>query len=542
MTSFYPKSFAAQIEPEFLGDASCVTKLVPNKTNEKSMLFYIADETVYSILSFKELIAKALKHDSSFLPNSDNLQVYMSTLLQENDFKSGLIVTNPYHSFRFANINSWESVEDIIKTADNFSVNDILAQRDRLEGPVFFIVTVVNHNPDYGKPKPFNFKKPNRWSVLKPGLRTYIGNLKTPRSLSMRYYSTNLENNSINVHSSLLPVVYYNYLSILFLSVIRIIVELNKLETEGLTEKEVLENLSLLTYVDKKIINDDSLIYHISNPYLLEGNFLSMSIFQNLLDDPNFKAFSYYKLIITTVSFNEADLKVGRMLGQRYTYHPMVLVNNDTTPQQYWDKVSKNIQEKFMDNLYETKTPLLITVRVKNSDKFKNTVITEVKDKKTRVRTISVKPKSGFFTPFGSSKRSFHTSAVLFDRNYIEPIKTDKSKIEITNCFSTLDIETINIDNTEIPIAISLVVLDYGLGHEDRQKYFYTIDKSRLKYSEGVLIKESLETEVYRMWFRLKKTLTKLASEGSVAIKYIFCHNLGSYDGYFIFKYFNTFL
>jgi hypothetical protein len=115
------------------------------------------------------------------------------------------------------------------------------------------------------------------------------------------------------------------------------------------------------------------------------------------------------------------------------------------------------------------------------------------------------------------------------------------SNTHVVNNFSTLDIETISINNVEVPVAISLVMSPrLGKGGEV-EKYFFTIDKSRLKYVNGVLEIDSLESEIIKMWRRLFKTLTKKASEGNDAVKYIFVHNLGSFDGYFIFKYFTQF-
>ena len=68
-----------------------------------------------------------------------------------------------------------------------------------------------------------------------------------------------------------------------------------------------------------------------------------------------------------------------------FAYHPSIPVSQETTPKQYWLKVKNNVINKFIDNLYENKAPLIISVRVFNCDKYKNTVIEEtyVRDKNT---------------------------------------------------------------------------------------------------------------------------------------------------------------
>lgn len=84
------------------------------------------------------------------------------------------------------------------------------------------------------------------------------------------------------------------------------------------------------------------------------------------------------------------------------------------------------------------------------------------------------------------------------------------------------------------------MLVDHNLNPE-LDKYFFTIDKSRLKYENGNVDMEALNLEVQKMWFRLHKTLVTRASVGCEAVKYIFVHNLGAFDGYFIFKYLNKF-
>lgn len=106
------------------------------------------------------------------------------------------------------------------------------------------------------------------------------------------------------------------------------------------------------------------------------------------------------------------------------------------------------------------------------------------------------------------------------------------------HCAQCADIETVNINNVEVPVAISLVILDYNFS-QDIEKHFFTIDKSRLKYNGGKVLMETLDKEVLKMWSKLHKTLIQKESEGYVAIKYIFVHNLGGFVRRQVISYLN---
>jgi hypothetical protein len=196
------------------------------------------------------------------------------------------------------------------------------------------------------------------------------------------------------------------------------------------------------------------------------------------------------------VSFNDIlEQHKGKTTIGYYTYP----VTNETTPYQYWLKIKSNVINKFIDNLYENHAPLLISVKVFNVEKYKNSVIEETYDKNTRKSIFKITPK------FNSiQKRGIHTTPIYsqeIKRNLITPIKineTDKLKP-----FLTLDIETINFNGVEYPIAISL--------RTDVETFFFTINKSLLKYDVGILDAQSLEAEILKMWRRLHRKLSELA-------------------------------
>ena len=119
------------------------------------------------------------------------------------------------------------------------------------------------------------------------------------------------------------------------------------------------------------------------------------------------------------------------------------------------------------------------------------------------------------------------------NNNFISPILAKISKI---NKFAALDIETIKTVNGEVPVAVSLVLCEHEL-----EEIFFVIDKKRLKFSNGELDLDSLNEEVIKMWRKVFKTFNDKANNGYESIKYVYVHNLGSFDGYFIFKYLTMF-
>ena len=131
---------------------------------------------------------------------------------------------------------------------------------------------------------------------------------------------------------------------------------------------------------------------------MLTGKPLSISLYNSLLQDSDFKTYADKKLVLVTVSFLESDVKTGRILGQRWSYHPYIPVDNNTTALDYWNKISHNVKDRFVNNLYDNRIPLILGVRVLNVDRFANSVITERKDGKTGKRTFTVTKKSPFQT------------------------------------------------------------------------------------------------------------------------------------------------
>lgn len=500
-----PSAVSAEIEPEFLGGKSFLTPLVPQDTGDKFLLFFVRPLSGFTVEELVRLICLVLKYNADFLPKSDKLLISISTPFKaqcaENDVKSGRIKGLHWVYNDFARISSWTSTDSIEQVANTLFVKNIIQRLDSLGQGLFFIVRVTNSNPNYGKPN-VNTR------ILQPRinrLSNLLSKFKIPPIKHQRSFHTSSALYREGMKSPFDPELLEKPVA--------------KAKTDNSAPLPVL----------KTIDEGKTFKMHLSNPQLLSGEQLSRQLFNSVVNDPNFKQYGQHKVITVTVAFNPDDIHAGKVTGQYWGYHKYVPITNNTTFEEYWDQVKDNVTSKYIDNLYDDQVPKFLSVRVKNLDRFANTTINKTKDKKGKI-TFKVLPKS----PVSIQKRSFH-STPLFNKSYQKHIIPLKFKNTVTpNSFSTLDIETISIHNTEVPIAISLVLVDFkpSSANAEPDKYFFTIDKSRLRYNGEEVVMETLDTEVGRMWLRLHKTLTKRASvrrQGCEAVKYIFVHNLGAF-------------
>lgn len=93
-----------------------------------------------------------------------------------------------------------------------------------------------------------------------------------------------------------------------------------------------------------------------------------------------------------------------------------------------------------------------------------------------------------------------------------------------------MDLETIDYKGNQIPIAISLSMVS---SDKTTKEYFFTIDHSKLVSVASVITQESLDMVVDKMWMDFIFFLKNTKNQDS--LKTIFVHNLGSFDGIFIF-------
>lgn len=242
-----------------------------------------------------------------------------------------------------------------------------------------------------------------------------------------------------------------------------------------------------------------------SNKYLEDHYQALESIFYTLTNNERFKNFSNKKILITSALIN----------GTEYGYHYNTLIDKNTEFIDFYNSVKDS---KMIQN-YEDEYPIDVIpyfiVKVWNAD------ILENKQIKVTRSTLTVQDKSRTSTTIPNSKRNFYTSSIQNElkKSYknselIKPYKKSNLLGVVADSFATMDIETMEYNGKQIPVAISIV--NYG-----KSSKIFVLDRS---------IK--IELAIKNLWFEFFNFL-----ENESFTKTIFVRNLGSFDGYFIYKY-----
>lgn len=223
-----------------------------------------------------------------------------------------------------------------------------------------------------------------------------------------------------------------------------------------------------------------------------------------MLDHKNLFASLFAGLIL-----QEEFLKPGKKImivsisneDKTFYIHKNIIIDENTTINNYLDKIKNNIQA-FYESGYPISTFNILHVKLWNY---------EIKGR----QNLSTKSSIHTF------RRSFHTSCintVNTNLKLIKPLKTPQNIKKIL--IATIDIETIEFNSTQLPISISF---SYILNNE-----LFTIFKL-IDYN--LLLKNPNEA-VKLLWLDFMNDLNNLNLPKCV----IFSHNLGSFDGYFLFK------
>lgn len=324
--------------------------------------------------------------------------------------------------------------------------------------------------------------------------------------------------------------------------------------TEGLTSVSYPPygedlDLDLMEIIGKEVNEKDRLeIFYIENKHLLEGKeafevmFNLLRTTTHIFDKPRI-VFVIGMLLDSTVT--------GEPIEYAYTYN--TLVTKDTSFEEYWAEIEDYVREKYISGEYEYSKNVINRFKVLTWDvshlENKHLVINKSKSgiemkvlPKNDKRLLDLAP--GYVKQNSKTKidkpKGFHTSAVNLTDNsrYIKPLtvkrtkpKTDKIK-GFLNTFATMDLETMDFNGEQVPVAISFSMVD---AEETVTDLFFIIDHSKLIYdSNNIPTKESLDLVVDGMW---QEFFDFLNSSKENSVKTIFVHNLGSFDGIFIFKY-----
>ena len=240
----------------------------------------------------------------------------------------------------------------------------------------------------------------------------------------------------------------------------------------------------------------DILLYQFNNTSLKTHRELLFALYNSLMNNERFTSFGFNKVIITSAI----------VYGQEYSFHHNVLLSNNTTFNSYYDEVI-NFIEKHYDDYYAESSPgpvdIIPTLKVKvwNMDNLKN--------KKIKI-TRDARIVRGYST-LAIQKRGYATNA-------IKPLK-NKGVTKLKEQFSTMDLETIEIDSKQVPICISLTYLNEN-----------NIVVTKLFLIDSELLSTSKNEALYNLWNSFIIFIKKCK------FKHIFVHNLGSFYGYFIYK------
>nr|WVH37928.1 DNA polymerase [Dichomitus squalens] len=252
-------------------------------------------------------------------------------------------------------------------------------------------------------------------------------------------------------------------------------------------------------------------------------------IYHMLLNNKDYLNFAEMKIILTMVEVNAIDPITETEVEHTYSLHKNVAVNNKTTFKQFISYITDTMKHNYLSG-YDFDAAKLFIVKIWKADHYKNAKI--VINNKGRIdlensftsemirlaqlvcpKWEPTKPKKSRGRPrknVNLMKRSYSTSAVNMDRYNV--ISKLKKPCVSPKPFTTMDIETVNVNGLQTPFLITCKVTS-------QVKSFITFDLS--------------EKGVTKLWFNY---FSYLFSKLDDKLNIIFVHNLGRFDGVFIQK------
>lgn len=293
--------------------------------------------------------------------------------------------------------------------------------------------------------------------------------------------------------------------------------------------------LELIIYLYKESLTDSLNILEInydknmrclnitmSNSNMLEGEYLFSAIYNSLINNKEYLNFGFHKIIIVSCVLDN---------GQEHNLHSNILLDNQSTFFDYWLYISKELNNYInLEYGYHNQTIIRYQVKVWNMDNLNNLKIKQTHNAIQWTKKHINKAANNINTPAWKNHRLFSTSSVQYKHwsvGLISPIsllkQNGKLKLESPKTIFTMDLETINFNNVQIPITISSCgpknsgILDSKL---------FIIDYNLLKTNSELAIKQ-LWNQYFTYLENLDLNINKLT---------IFAHNLGNFDGYFLYK------
>ena len=215
-----------------------------------------------------------------------------------------------------------------------------------------------------------------------------------------------------------------------------------------------------------------------SHVELLEGIFNAVTSHEAFINFGKFKS-----IIVSAVMYKGMD-EITVSGSTEYNFHHNVLIDPTTTFNQYYKQVGEFVNYK-LEHGYGSEVIEYYKVRVWNLDLMKNAKIKL--HNKGRIDLLG-------YRSYSTLNRGKIT---------ISPINSDKT----TNNFASMDLETININGNQEPIAITTC----------------NSKTSKLFIIDPVLIKKDIELAIKNLWSEYFDYLIKSGDH------LIFAHNLLNY-------------
>jgi hypothetical protein len=249
------------------------------------------------------------------------------------------------------------------------------------------------------------------------------------------------------------------------------------------------------------------------------------------MSNSDFIKFGFKKIIILSCTLES---------GKEYNLHCNTLLTNDTSFEDYYSCVSEDLNN--YNNLqygYHNESVLRYNVLCWNVDNHQNLKIKQTYNA-LEVKTVPKKYRNMFKNNgLTIEKKSFSTSAAISSysqggsRNWfkglIKPLslvnKKGLLKQKYVKPFFTMDLETMTIGQHEVVVAIS----SCGYYNNKIDNQLFLIDHN--------LLQVNLDLAVKLLWTKYFKYLEEVIKNDITIIDKltIFAHNLGNFDGYFLY-------
>ena len=295
--------------------------------------------------------------------------------------------------------------------------------------------------------------------------------------------------------------------------------------TDALSDLDTSLKMMKLIEVNQDV-NMRCLKFSMSNDTLLEGEDLFKAIYETLMSNSDFIKFGFKKIIILSCTLES---------GKEYNLHCNTLLTNDTSFEDYYSCVSEDLNN--YNNLqygYHNESVLRYNVLCWNVDNHQNLKIKQTYNA-LEVKTVPKKYRNMFKNNgLTIERKSFSTSSVNLSKNWykglIKPLslvnKKGILKQKYVKPFFTMDLETMTIGQHEVVVAIS----SCGFYNNKVDTQLFLIDPNLLQTNQELAIK--------LLWNKYFKYLEEVIKNDITIIDKltIFAHNLGNFDGYFLYK------